>query len=70
MVEIAQWEIAAISGAQFPGEHGIYWGMLKEAVINLGRITGNNWDGTFIGPDQWRVIDMLYMSKGHQPVLQ
>jgi len=70
MVEIVQWEISAVSGAQFPGEIGTYWGMLKEAIVNIGRITGNNWDGTFIGPDQWRVIDMLYMSKGHQPVLQ
>lgn len=69
LVEIAQWELAAVSGAQFPFENGIYWGYLKQGIANLGKVLGKGWDGNFIGPDQWAAIDFLYLSKGHQPVL-
>lgn len=68
LVEIAQWELAVISGAQFTGEVGVYLGRVRDAVANLGKILGKPWDGTIIGPDQWAAIDFLYLSKGHQPV--
>ena len=68
LVEIAQWELAVISGAQFNGENGVYLGRVRDAVANLGRILGKPWDGSYIGPDQWQSIDFLYLSKGHQPV--
>lgn len=69
LAEIAQWELAIASGAQFPTQSGIYWTELRDAVVNLGKILGKGWDGKVIGPDQWSAIDFLYLAKGHEPVL-
>lgn len=76
LVEIAQWEMIAVSGchidaAELPSpEHpAIYGGTTKQAVYNMGRILGKNWDGNWIAQEQWNVIDFLYLLKGHQPVL-
>jgi len=68
LVEIAQWELAVISGAQFPGEVGIYWGFLEHALVNLGKVLGKSWDGHTLGAEQWSAIDFIYLSKGHAPV--
>jgi cell wall-associated NlpC family hydrolase len=68
-MEILQWELAAATGARFDGETGIYWGKTVEAIQNLGRVLGKNWDGKTIGPDQWAAVDFLYKAKGHDPVL-
>jgi hypothetical protein len=71
LVEIAQWEISAVSGYQFPpASTGKYDLHLVRAVIDLGKILGENWTGSFIGPEQWKAIDFLYLRKGHQPVLR
>ena len=69
LVEILQWELAYISGTQFPGEHGVYLGMVRDAVRNLGKILGKSWDGSYVGPDQWAAIDYLYLKGGHEPVV-
>ena len=69
LAEIAQWELAVVSGATFPTQSGIYWSELIAAVFNLGRILGKGWDGKIIGPDQWAAIDFLYLSKGHEPIV-
>jgi hypothetical protein len=69
LVEIAQWELATISGYRFPPETiGVYGLHLAQAVQNLGRILGKNWDGTYIGPDQWSAVDFMYLGKGQRPV--
>lgn len=70
MVEIAQWELAAATGYQFPQEViGTYGLHLAQAIQNLGRVVKQPWDGKFIGPDQWKMIDFMYVGKGHEPVL-
>jgi hypothetical protein len=68
-VEIAQWEIAATTGRQFPAASvGVYDLHLIAAVRDLGRVLGRTWDGVSIGPDQWAAIDFLYVRAGHRPV--
>lgn len=68
-VEIAQWEISRITGAQFPGEIGVYGDYTKWNLVNFGKFFGKQWDGNWIGPDQWELIDFIYLSKGWEPVL-
>ncbi|OPZ65805.1 MAG: hypothetical protein BWY85_00295 [Firmicutes bacterium ADurb.Bin506] len=68
-VEILQWELAAISGATFPEGTGTYRNSTVQAVANLGRIMGRNWDGYAVDTDIWSVIDFLYMTKGLPPVI-
>lgn len=69
LVEIAQWELAAATGYQFPaGTIGVYDLHLAQAVINLGRVLGKEWNGLMVGPDQWAAIDFLYLAKGQVPV--
>lgn len=71
LVGIAMFEISVISGARYPAveeTQRIYWGGLLDAVRNLGTITGRSWDGKTVGPEQWEVIDFLFILKGHQPL--
>jgi hypothetical protein len=67
-VEILQWELAVASGARFNGEEGLFSLRTAQAIINLGKILGKQWDGTYAGPDQWTAVDFIYMTKGHRPV--
>lgn len=68
-VEIFQWELAVVSGVRFAGEEGHFGLKTARAVIDLGRVLGKNWNGTYIGPDQWAAVDFLYLSKGKEPVV-
>lgn len=70
LVEIAQWEISRVSGAQFTNEIGIFGDLTKWNLVTFGRFFGKQWDGNWIGPDQWELIDFVYLSKGWEPVLR
>lgn len=69
-VEVAQFELALVSGYQFPpssiGTFDLY---LCQAIQNLGKVLGKNWPGdlSYLGPDQWAAIDFLVLKSGHSP---
>lgn len=72
--EVACWQMQCIiiskGDITFPNEGDadgngtcIFGLHTAQSIVNIGRLTGNTWDGRLLGPDQFRVLDMLYIDR-------